>query len=515
MFNGIYDENMFESESELEPQIAKLDETTKKIEDDESNGSEKELTDKEESVANMLPQIPLTESVKRYSRDLNIEYSSLIDEEITESVKSFGKNLKASVKTKNLIMKINLTKKRIALAKHRKAFIKKIPQMEAELQKYIDELEKVQKGVTDEVLKDMETFNECCINSILPKRSKVIHEDSTPHYIETTNDIMLEGFYNDQGLPESKKESSEKFKGAPLVVSTSRNIASSDLVAFNKIKDNANSVCDKVIEAAMEEIVKDKKIDPESEFSIVYVTVTRAKDSSIILNLYGDINKEISAKISIKFVSSRYKEYSVMVKSNTKNKHIKTESTEDTVVEAANMEDEIKPIVDKLNSLGYKVKYASPGHKKLRKKPDKDKDGVYYSQLYSDARIMFEDDYKFPAAPMYWKWRTVDKRDYLDIKPRTYSPKDGTEIEAWDKWKKEYMKSLTNWVNNLSPKSDSDITRGNDNSNENKERKSEQPDIIRHESVFDDDIDMSMTIESVFEDFSDDLIVKLDKYEIQ
>ena len=161
MFNGIYDENMFESESELEPQIAKLDETTKKIEDDESNGSEKELTDKEESVANMLPQIPLTESVKRYSRDLNIEYSSLIDEEITESVKSFGKNLKTSVKTKNLIMKINLTKKRIALAKHRKAFIKKIPQMEAELQKYIDELEKLQKDVTDDVLKDMETFNEC------------------------------------------------------------------------------------------------------------------------------------------------------------------------------------------------------------------------------------------------------------------------------------------------------------------------------------------------------------------
>ena len=33
MFNGIYDENMFESESELEPQVAKLDETTKKIEE--------------------------------------------------------------------------------------------------------------------------------------------------------------------------------------------------------------------------------------------------------------------------------------------------------------------------------------------------------------------------------------------------------------------------------------------------------------------------------------------------
>lgn len=32
------------------------------------------------------------------------------------------------------------------------------------------------------------------------------------------------------------------------------------------------------------------------------------------------------------------------------------------------MEDEIKPIVDKLNKKGYKVKYASPGHNKLRKK---------------------------------------------------------------------------------------------------------------------------------------------------
>ena len=120
--------------------------------------------------------------------------------------------------------------------------------------------------------------------------------------------------------------------------------------------------------------------------------------------------------------------------------------------EAANMEDEIKPIVEKLNAKGYKVKYASPGHRNLRKKEDKEPDGVYYDNLYSDARIMFKDLYKFPDAPKYWHWRVVDGCSYLDISPKKYDKKDGTPDEAFAKWKENYMYNLREYVDKLESK---------------------------------------------------------------
>ena len=131
-------------------------------------------------------------------------------------------------------------------------------------------------------------------------------------------------------------------------------------------------------------------------------------------------------------------------------------ATQESVVltEAANMEDEIKPIVNKLNEKGYKVKYASPGHRNLRKKEDKEPDGVYYDKLYSDARIMFKDLYKFPDAPKYWHWREVDGCSYLDISPLSYNKKDGTPDEAFAKWKENYMNSLKKFVDDLGSKED-------------------------------------------------------------
>lgn len=117
--------------------------------------------------------------------------------------------------------------------------------------------------------------------------------------------------------------------------------------------------------------------------------------------------------------------------------------------EAANIEGEIKPIIDKLNSMGYKTKYSSPGHIKLRKKEDKFRDGNYYGKLYSDARIMFDGKYNFPSAPKYWMWKKVDGNDYLDIVPIDYDEKDGTPDEAFNKWKDAYMQSLKNFVDTL------------------------------------------------------------------
>lgn len=117
------------------------------------------------------------------------------------------------------------------------------------------------------------------------------------------------------------------------------------------------------------------------------------------------------------------------------------------LIEAANIDSEIKPIIDKLNRKGYKTKYSSAGHEHLRKKGDEDKDGVYYGKGYSDARIMFEQDYKFPKAPRYWKWRKVDGKDYLDIVPLVYSKKNADD--AFADWKKKYLASLSEWVDQL------------------------------------------------------------------
>ena len=119
------------------------------------------------------------------------------------------------------------------------------------------------------------------------------------------------------------------------------------------------------------------------------------------------------------------------------------------VLEATNMEDEIKPIVSSLEGKGYMVKYASPGHHKLRKKEDQEPDGVYHGHLYSDARIMFDKDYGFTNAPKYWHWRIVDGCSYLDITPLPYNEKDGTPDEAFSKWKTNYMNSLKKFVDDM------------------------------------------------------------------
>ena len=131
-------------------------------------------------------------------------------------------------------------------------------------------------------------------------------------------------------------------------------------------------------------------------------------------------------------------------------KKVAEHNEEATVTEAANMEDEIKPIVEKLERKGYKVKYASPGHKNLRKKEDKEPDGKYYGKLYSDARVMFDKVYDFPSdAPKYWHWREVDGCSYLDITPLNHKESDGSIDEAFAKWKVNYMNSLRKFVDDL------------------------------------------------------------------
>ena len=169
----------------------------------------------------------------------------------------------------------------------------------------------------------------------------------------------------------------------------------------------------------------------------------------------------------------------------------------DRFFEAAKMEDEIKPIVDKLNAKGYKVKYASPGHIKLRKKEDSDRNGVYYGKLYSDARIMFDSKYDF-NAPKYWMHKDVDGCSYLDIVPITYNKDDGSTDEAFAKWKDNYMDSLREFVDKLGgDKKEDSNTKEDDN-------KDKETDKV--EESTDDDLNKIMSSTEYMDNILDELL---------
>ena len=119
------------------------------------------------------------------------------------------------------------------------------------------------------------------------------------------------------------------------------------------------------------------------------------------------------------------------------------------VNEAANIDPAIRDIISTLNAKGYITRYSSAGHFKLRKKEDKEPDGVYKGKLYSDARVQFKGTYHFGAAPKYWFWKKVDGDDYLDVIPITYKDSDGTPDEAFSKWRTNYLNTLERWTDAL------------------------------------------------------------------
>ena len=154
------------------------------------------------------------------------------------------------------------------------------------------------------------------------------------------------------------------------------------------------------------------------------------------------LNKRLDKKLKeLEDTEKRYKD---------EKRKLEMESVYGFTLEAKEMEEEIKHIVDTLNKKGYTVKYASPGHKNLKKKEDVDSDKVYYDRLYSDARIMFDDLYEMGDAPKYWYFRVVDGCTYLDITPFKYDKdsKDSPD-KAFEKWKVNYMNSLKTYVEEL------------------------------------------------------------------
>lgn len=135
---------------------------------------------------------------------------------------------------------------------------------------------------------------------------------------------------------------------------------------------------------------------------------------------------------------------------------------DDSYFEAANVGEKMRPIIALLNTKGYRTKYSSPGYHKERRKEDVNKDGVYNGKLYTTGRIMFEEPYKFPPAPKYWKFRQVDGKDYLDVEEKWFNPKgEKNPDEAWTEWQEKYLASMMKWVKDLDYKTDAD-NGGND-----------------------------------------------------
>lgn len=113
--------------------------------------------------------------------------------------------------------------------------------------------------------------------------------------------------------------------------------------------------------------------------------------------------------------------------------------------------DLIEPIVEELESKGYEVKYASPGHMNTRFSNDRNDDGVINSKLVSTARIIFSRDYKFKTTPQGWEWKILHNNvKALYVKPYTWNEKlYKTKEEAFKHWQIFYIDNLKTWVKEL------------------------------------------------------------------
>lgn len=226
----------------------------------------------------------------------------------------------------------------------------------------------------------------------------------------------------------------------------------------------------------------DKKIFNKSKPEIDNII----KDEFRKVEMKNNLSSEIDTKVNIE---------------ETYDFNISDDINLSTLFEAAEISDKMRPIISLLNRKGYKTRYSSPGYSNEIAKNDRNKDGVRNGKLYTTARIMFAEPYKFPKPPKYWIFRQVDKVDYLDVDEKWFNPegKDNPK-EAWKKWQDKYMSSLEKWVNDLDYKTDSNDGQTDINDYDDDEKIS----VRNHTNVNESSLD------SMYESMIDELFLDMD-----
>ena len=147
-----------------------------------------------ETLGAMLPQIPLSSQTIEFITDPYYEINDYINEGISQDSsnvsKGFGGNLKVSIQTKRLIMKIAIQEKRVELAKKRKFYNKYVPKLEAELDIYKSKLNKIKDSASPEEISDIEKLEEASKKTV--ENDKMLKE--------SVEDLYTEGYYSDEEI---------------------------------------------------------------------------------------------------------------------------------------------------------------------------------------------------------------------------------------------------------------------------------------------------------------------------
>ena len=122
----------------------------------------------------------------------------------------------------------------------------------------------------------------------------------------------------------------------------------------------------------------------------------------------------------------------------------------DYIIESKkDIDDDIRPLIDKLNAKGYKTKASCSGHENTRIKEDTYRDGEYKGKLYTTARVIFDGKYDLPNAPKLWETRDAGGNSAIYVKQKHLNDSEGAPNDAFDNWKVLYMNSLKKWVDRL------------------------------------------------------------------
>lgn len=436
----------------------------------------------------------LPEEIMYYINHPENEMGELTSEGVVDTLREIPGKVKFNFKTEKLLIELAIMKARLKVAKKRHLTEKQIKDLQHDIVRMTQKLNSIKKSMSSKERNEL-SKREKEILIKLNQSLKMRKSEFAGISLQDAMEDITESFHPIQSAKRMIHNKDDKIEDA--------NPSTPDFYR-GRIEDIKKEIIDLNQEVSLAE-TPEKKEELKARIKDLTAkmneTIGKLEKATAIaeerdkINEYKDKRREAIEQYKTTGKESykvKVQGLNYLIDKSTENIKNMTESAR-AVIEKANMEDEIKPIVDKLNKKGYKVKYASPGHNKLRKKEDKEPDGVYYGHLYSDARIMFKENYNFETAPDGWHWRLVDNCSYLDITPKVYNAKkDGTPDEAFAKWKAEYMKSLSDYVDQLESKDDLVAN----------------PDENVEESVFNDEVDETIDVmtESLVDDYLDDLL---------